>query len=82
MSEDRSVLYKIRWEIFVMAATLIISAVVVVSIPHNFSAKIVEQQKTQREASKNLSTTIEEQMGLNEGIAKNMTETNATSTKP
>ena len=65
-----------------MSAVLILAAVVVVSIPHDFSAKIVEQQKEQRKASKNLSTGIEEQMGLNEGIAKNMTEANATSTKP
>jgi len=65
-----------------MAAALVLSAVVVVSIPHNFSAKIVEQQKTQREASKNLSTPIEEQMGLKEGIAGNMTESSVTTTKP
>ena len=65
-----------------MSAALVLSAVVVVAIPHNLSAKIVEQQKEQREASKNLSTMIEEQMGLNEGIAKNMTEANTTSTKP
>ncbi|MFQ5968907.1 MAG: hypothetical protein ACE5J2_00220 [Nitrososphaerales archaeon] len=82
MSEDRSILYKTRWEILVISAALVLSAVVVLAIPNDFSAKILEQQKEQREASKNPSTVIEEQKGLNEGIAKNMTESNAASMKP
>jgi hypothetical protein len=50
MSEDRSVLYKIRWEILVMALSLILSAVVVTVIPWDFSQKIIEQQKEERRA--------------------------------
>jgi hypothetical protein len=51
MSEDRSVLYKIRWEILVMAASLILSAVVVLAIPNDFSDKMLKQQKAEREAA-------------------------------
>jgi hypothetical protein len=50
MSEDRSVLYKIRWEILVMAASLILSAVVVLAIPNDFSDKMLKQ-KAEREAA-------------------------------
>lgn len=61
MSEDRSVLYKIRWEILVMAASLILSAVVVLAIPHDFSKQMLDQQKAEREAA---------QKALEEELAK------------
>jgi hypothetical protein len=50
MSEHRGVLYKTRWEILLMAASLIISAVVVLAIPNDFTAKMLEQQKMQNQA--------------------------------
>jgi len=51
MSEDRSVLYKIRWEIFIIAASLVLSAVVVLAIPHDFSKQMLDKQKAEREAA-------------------------------
>ena len=82
MSEHRGVLYKTRWEILVMAATLIISAVVVTAIPNNFTAKMLEQQKAQKEVEGNLETTLEEQVGLGEGTPVNVTATNSTDIQP
>jgi len=68
MSEDRSVLYKIRWEILVMAVSLILSAVVVIVIPADFSAKIIEENKEKKEMEKKLE--LQEGMGLNETVGK------------
>ena len=84
MSEHRGILYKTRWEIFVMAAALILSAVVVLAIPHNFSAKMLEQKKMQKQAEeeKSLKATLEEQIGFAEGTGKNMTAINSTGMKP
>jgi hypothetical protein len=50
MSENRGVLYKTRWEILLMAATLIITAIVVVAIPNDFTDKMLKQQKMEKEA--------------------------------
>jgi flagellar biosynthesis/type III secretory pathway M-ring protein FliF/YscJ len=66
MSEDRSVLYKIRWEIFIIAASLVLSAVVVLAIPQDFSQKLIEQQKEQREAMQE-ALKEKELAGFNEG---------------
>ncbi|MGH9876253.1 MAG: hypothetical protein ACRD5H_01320 [Nitrososphaerales archaeon] len=83
MSEHRGVLYKTRWEILLMAATLIISAVVVVAIPNDFTAKMLEQQKAQKEAEEqNLETTLEEQIGFTEGTQENMTGMNSSGINP
>lgn len=84
MSEHRGALYKIRWEILVMAATLVISAIVVVAIPNDFTAKMLEQQKMQKQAEegKHLEAAHEEKIGLSEGIGKNVTAMNSTGTKP
>ncbi|MGH9922469.1 MAG: hypothetical protein ACRD38_06940 [Nitrososphaerales archaeon] len=83
MSEHRGVLYKTRWEILLMAATLIISAVVVVAIPNDFTAKMLEQQKAEKEAEEqNLETTLEEQIGFTEGTQENMTGMNSSSINP
>lgn len=65
MSEDRSVLYKIRWEIFVIAASLVLSAVVVLAIPNDFTDKMLNQQKEEREAKKNV-IEIGDRIGFNE----------------
>ena len=65
MSEDRSVLYKIRWEIFVIAASLVLSAVVVLAIPNDFTDKMLNQQKEEREAKKNV-IEIGDRVGFNE----------------
>ena len=67
-----------------MASALIIAAVVVLAIPNNFTAKMLEQQKAQKEAEqgKNLETTLKEQVGFSEGTQGNMTATNLTGTKP
>ena len=68
-----------------MAATLVISAVVVVAIPNDFTAKMLEQQKMQKQAEeegKHLEAAHEEQIGLSEGIGKNVTALNSTATKP
>lgn len=70
MSEDRSVLYKIRWEILVMAVSLILSAVVVIVIPADFSAKIIEENK-EKEMEKKLE--LQEGTGLNETVGKEST---------
>ncbi len=45
---ERSVLYKIRWEILVMAVSLILIAVVVYAIPNDFSLKMLEEREKQR----------------------------------
>ena len=69
MSEDRSVLYKIRWEILVIAASLVLSAVVVLAIPNDFTDKMLNQQKEEREAKKKV-IEIGDRVGFNEsGIA-------------
>ncbi len=84
MSENRSILYKIRWEILVIAASLILSAVVMVTIPNNFSAQIIQQQKMQRQAEeeKALHATPQEQIGLAASSSTNITAANSTGTKP
>jgi hypothetical protein len=50
MAEDgeRSAIYKIRWEILVMAISLILIVVVVYAIPNDFSLKMLEQREKQR----------------------------------
>lgn len=48
MSEDRSLIYKIRWEIFIMAASLALSALVVLAIPSDFGKQLIEQQQEQK----------------------------------
>lgn len=84
MSENRSILYKIRWEILVIAVSLILSAVVMIAIPNNFSAQIIQHQKMQRQAEeeKALHATPQEQIGLAVESSKNITATNSTGTKP
>ncbi|MEE8132412.1 MAG: hypothetical protein V3T40_02430 [Nitrososphaerales archaeon] len=65
MSEDKNILYKIRWEILVMALSLVLSAVVVLAIPNDFTDKMLKQQKEESEAKSN-TIEIEEQLGFNE----------------
>ena len=65
MSEDKSILYKIRWEILVMALSLVLSAVVVLAIPNDFTDKMLKQQREEREAESS-TIEIEEQLGFNE----------------
>lgn len=67
MSEDRSVIYKIRWEILVMAVSLILSAVVVLTIPNDFTDRMIEQQRQEREAQRTIE--MGENLGLTEGIS-------------
>ncbi|MEM2922847.1 MAG: hypothetical protein QW560_00345 [Candidatus Nitrosocaldus sp.] len=45
---ERSAIYKIRWEILVMAVSLILIVVVVYAIPNDFSLKMLEQRGKQR----------------------------------
>ncbi|MEM2760507.1 MAG: hypothetical protein QXU32_00465 [Nitrososphaerales archaeon] len=72
MSEDRSVIYKIRWEILVMAASLILSAVVVVAIPHNFSEKLIEEQKALKEKQEmQKEIEMEERIGFEDETGSN-----------
>ncbi len=84
MSDERGLIYKIRWEIVVIAVSLILSGVVMSVIQGDFSAQIIKQQKIQRqqEEAKSLRTTLQEQVGLTEESNKNMTSTNSTGTKP
>ena len=64
MSEDRSAIYKIRWEILIMAVALVLYALVVLAIPSDFSQRLVEQRT--EEESKNKTAELEEQVGFNE----------------
>ncbi|NMJ86501.1 MAG: hypothetical protein EX285_01430 [Thaumarchaeota archaeon] len=64
MSEDRSALYKIRWEILIMAVALVLSALVVLVIPSDFSQRLVEQRT--EEESKDKTAELEEQVSFNE----------------
>jgi hypothetical protein len=83
MSEHRGVLYKTRWEILLIAASLIASAVTVAAIPNDFTEKMLAQQKAQKEAEeRNMEATVEEQMGFTEAIQGNMTEMNSPSVNP
>jgi|GEM_PF-2539920 len=84
MSEHRSVLYKTRWEILLIAASLVISAVVVLAIPNDFTAKMLEEQKKQKQAEEEnkLKVAAEEQIGFVEAAEKNMTATNPAGAKP
>lgn len=45
---ERGAIYKIRWEILVMAISLILIVVVVYAIPNDFSLKMLEQREKQR----------------------------------
>ncbi|MEM1950651.1 MAG: hypothetical protein QXE95_02330 [Candidatus Nitrosocaldus sp.] len=45
---ERSAIYKIRWEILVMAVSLILIVVVVYAIPNDYSLKMLEQREKQR----------------------------------
>ena len=67
-----------------MAASLVISAVVVLAIPNDFTAKMLAEQKMQKQAEeeKKLKATPEEQIGFAEVTGKNMTGINSTGTKP
>jgi hypothetical protein len=67
-----------------MASVLIIAAVVVLGLPHNFTAKMLQEQKAQKaaEQQKNLETTLKEQVGLSEVTQGNTTAANLTGTKP
>lgn len=65
MSEDRGALYKIRWEVLVMAVALVLSAVTVLALPHDFSARIIKEQKEQQ-ALMQKQLEIKEQVGLNQ----------------
>lgn len=65
MSEDRGALYKIRWEILIMAVALMLSAATVLALPHDFSAKLIQQQKEQQ-ALMQKQLEIKEQVGLNQ----------------
>ena len=84
MSENRGILYKTRWEILLMASVLIISAVVVTAIPNGFTAKMLAEQKAQKQAEeeKNLETTLEEEVGFTEGTQGNMTGMNSSGISP
>ncbi len=65
MSEDRGALYKIRWEILIMAVALVLSAVTVLALPHDFGARIIKEQKEQK-ALMEKQLEIKEQVGLNQ----------------
>ncbi|MGH9909879.1 MAG: hypothetical protein ACRD32_04500 [Nitrososphaerales archaeon] len=65
MSEDRGALYKIRWEILIMAVALILSAVTVLALPHDFGSRIIKEQKEQQ-ALMQKQLEIKEQVGLNQ----------------
>lgn len=65
MSEDRGALYKIRWEILVMAVSLVLSAVTVLALPADFSEKLIKEQKEQQ-ALMQKQLEIKEQVGLNQ----------------
>lgn len=56
--EPRSAIYAIRWEILVMAVSLILTAVLVLTVPNDYSAKLLEERKVERE-------TLEQQVEVN-----------------
>lgn len=60
--EERGALYKIRWEILVMAVTLGLIALVVLAIPSDFSERMLAEQKQQKELreQKELEESMEE----------------------
>jgi uncharacterized membrane protein YbhN (UPF0104 family) len=43
--EDRGAIYKIRWEILVIAVSLILIAVVVYAIPNDYVLKILHERE-------------------------------------
>ena len=67
MAEDirRSALYAIRWEILVMAVSLILIAVVVLTIPNDFSDKLLKERAAEREAMEQLNSTASINMQAN-----------------
>ncbi|RMF31560.1 MAG: hypothetical protein D6752_02015 [Candidatus Nitrosothermus koennekii] len=45
--EPRSAIYAIRWEILVMAVSLILIAVVVYTIPNDFSDRLLKEREAE-----------------------------------
>lgn len=45
MSEDKGVIYIIRWELLVIFISLILIVSLVISIPHDYSQKLLEERK-------------------------------------
>lgn len=66
--EPRSAIYAIRWEILVMAVSLILIAVLVLTVPHDYSDRLLKEREAQREEA------LEQQASLNETIAPNIEE--------
>jgi hypothetical protein len=46
--EPRSAIYAIRWEILVMAVSLILIAVVVYTIPNDFSDRLLKERAAEK----------------------------------
>ena len=65
--EPRSAIYVIRWEILVMAVSLILIAVLVLTVPNDYSDRLLKERKAQMEA-------IEEQANVNATVAPNIEE--------
>lgn len=48
MSTEHGAIYKIRWEIALIAISLILSAVAVLAIPNDYTTKMLKDQKEQK----------------------------------
>lgn len=78
MSEQRGALYRIRWEILVMCASLALTVIAILLIPNDFTEKMLEEQKEQKEAAEQRAASEEmEESAPGEMEQEEMTEENS-----
>ncbi len=65
--EPRSAIYAIRWEILIMTISLILIAVLILTVPNDYSDRLLKEREAQREA-------IEQQANVNDTIAPEIEE--------
>ncbi len=52
MEEQRSAIYVIRWEILVIAISLILIAILLYTVPNDYSDRLLKEREAAREALK------------------------------
>jgi hypothetical protein len=52
MEGQRSAIYVIRWEILVMVVSLILVAILLYTVPHDYSDRLLKERETAQKALK------------------------------
>jgi len=81
-------MYKIRWEILIMCASLALAIIAVLAIPNDFTTKMLKDQKEEKQKAQELAEQLAKQKeaeqeaeheaehGLEETIPENASSTN------